>query len=528
MVPHVNRENLIVPQYGEETIKRPALLLGFFFYVSIISKEEKKMKTIQAHSDNYLSNRFTEEDFANMNQHEMYALYSAPDTGKTTLITDVLQKHLVKSGKTALYLTSRLAILNQIGNKINDEVMTCCTYQKVETVLDAGLHFQSDYDFIICDEAHYFVEDSLLTQKTDLSFGFVNQSNAIVILMTGTPDYIECLEKSWRRPIKTLIGLDKSNHNVTNIILSPALSKRNGGEQRLLHHLDRLISQRKRIVVYDSSIADLHNLFTRYETQQEKLGIKASFICSAHNKSYRINDHDKEALEKLMDTERIDSDILFITSALNTGVSINEDFDCLFIFGSPSSTAIFQLIARVRKGATQRKWPVIFCSVPLYHTTKTKKDKLKEQLLRIDNPNEWVSKRRTLPDYVYEDQSHQLGFNHLIITKHRQDIKEYTEVLSHCDMINAYKAMFERRYDNISIAPLGVHLLIGLLNSYGNHSYLLKSQQNSIKLLCKDHHIPVSISKINEQLTAYGCNLQLKSTQKKIDKTNCQVWEIKR
>ena len=106
---------------------------------------------------------------------------------------------------------------------------------------------------------------------------------------------------------------------------------------------------KKRIIVYDSNISDLYSLSTEYKQQASELGIKVSFICSKRNKEYSAFS-DTDTLEILMDTRRIDTDLLFITSALNTGISIDEDFEYLFIFGNPSKTDIFQLIARVRKG----------------------------------------------------------------------------------------------------------------------------------------------------------------------------------
>ena len=486
------------------------------------------MKTNQSQANNYLSTFFTEEDFANMTPNKMYAFYSAPDTGKTTLITEVLQPYLIKNNKTALYLTSRCAILDQIRNKITSEAITTRTYQSIETALDSSQKVPCNYDFIICDEAHYFLEDSMLTNKTDLSFNFVNQSNAIVILMTGTPDYVNCLKNAWRRPLKVLIDLDTSNHNVTNVILAPALPKGKGGDFHLLQHLKLLVSQRKRIMVYGSNLAELRALFTQYESQQESLGIKVSFICSTHNKQYPLKDQDKETLKKLIDTEEIDTDVLFLTSALNTGISINQDFDCLFIFGCPSKTAVFQLVARVRKGSTNRQWPMIFCSVPLYHTIKTKHDSLHEQLMYVDQHDKWGSNRRRLPPFTYEDKSHEVVSNKMAIAKYRQDIKDYKELLSCSDMTTAYTAMFNDRYDNITIVSLGVFLLVNLLNTYSNLPYLAKEQQRDIKALCKDHNIPMSISKINEQLSFYGYNLQLQSMQKKVDAKNCQVWKVER
>lgn len=294
----------------------------------------------------YLSERFTEEDFASMTNDKMYAFYSVPDTGKTTLIIKVLQPFLRQTGKKALYLSPRRVICDQNLSDFDGTVIHPKTYQKLEHDLTSGCSFFEDYDFIICDECHYFVEDSAINNLTDESFDYINNSNAIVILLSGTPDYLEGIKDRWNRPIEVLAELDKTLHNVSRVCLASATK---GGEDLLRDELRRLVRLQKRIIVYDSNIAELYQLSTEYKQQADELGIKVSFICSSRNREFaRFSDTDDR--DVLLATRRIASDLLFITSALNTGISIDEDFDYLFIFGNPSKTDIFQVISRVRRG----------------------------------------------------------------------------------------------------------------------------------------------------------------------------------
>lgn len=477
----------------------------------------------------YLSDEFTEDIFASMLPQNMYAFYSAPDSGKTTLITSKLQPYLKQSGKKALYLTSRRVILDQIKNKIDNTVLYCCTYQKLENYIDKGNTFSNNYDLIICDEAHYFVEDAQLSERTDLSFSYVNNSNAVVILMSGTPEYIECLKDQWNRPIVTLKDLNKANHNLTTVCLAPAATKRNQSEYLLEQHLERLAQEQKRIIVYDSNINDLYKLSERFKQRQDELGISVSFICSTHSKSH-YKHCDKEKLDILTVTEQIDSDILFITSALNTGVSINEDYEYLFIFGNPSKTAIFQLIARVRRGKYHRKLKTVFCSVPTWSRINAMKEQYATDLLFVDDKTEWEVNRRSrrLPVYVQDagTSQNQYTYNRMILGKIRRDVEDYKELLSHGNMEKAYQALFEDRYANITVTSLGLTLLVDLLNSYRDLPYLSKEQQDHIKELCVEHNMQSSISKINNQLNNYGYKVRLKSVQKKIRSINSHVWEI--
>lgn len=476
---------------------------------------------------NYLSDRFTEDSFAHMTTDYMYAIYSAPDTGKTTLITNVLQPYLKRTGKKALYLTSRLAIIAQLKGKVDNSLITCWTYQRIEEYVESSRPFVDSYDFIICDEAHYFIEDAELTTKTDLSFNFINSSNAVVLLMTGTPEYIECLKDSWSRPLKVLIPLDTSVHNVDTVCLVPSSSKNSGGERNIREQLETLVRQGNRIVVFDSNLADLYHLYAQYELRQEELGINVSFLCSKHNKTYYPKSN-KDDLEILMDTQKIDTDMLFITSALNTGVSIDEDFEYMFILGCPSRTAMFQLIARIRRGFNGRRIKTVYCSVPPYQTIRARRDSILTALMYKDNPIEWKAKRRQLPCYVYQDKNSQLKENNLIVSKLRQDVEEFNSYLDNGRPLDNYRSMFSDRYVGVKVTTLFISLLVNLLNNYTHLPYLDKQEQNSIKSLCKRHNINSSIGKINEQLSLYDIPMQLISNQKKTKEFKRQVWYIKR
>jgi hypothetical protein len=241
------------------------------------------MPTPQEQTTRYLSELFTRADFARMRNDKMYAFYSVPDTGKTTMIINVLQPYLQESKKKALYLSPRKVINDQNNAMFDDSVIHSKTYQKLEHDLIYGVGFVKDYDFIICDECHYFVEDSAMNNFTDESFDFVNNSAAIILLMSGTPDYLTGIEDLWRRPIVTLADIDRCNHNLTKVCLSPATKE---DEALLKAELDRLVAMKKRIIVYDSNIRELFDLSAEYKRKAEELGIKVSFICSSRNRNY--------------------------------------------------------------------------------------------------------------------------------------------------------------------------------------------------------------------------------------------------
>jgi hypothetical protein len=500
----------------------------------------------------YLSEVFTRDDFASMTNDRMYAFYSVPDSGKTTMITNVLQPYLKESNRTALYLSPRKAINDQNKADFDDTVISSATYQKLEadiTTSKAG--FYSGYDFIICDEAHYFVEDSTMNNFTEESFNFVNNSDAIILLMSGTPDCLAGINELWRRPIVTLADIDKGNHNITKVCLSPATDD---NQELLMAELDRLATMKKRIIVYHSNIKKLLDLSTKYKQRASELGIKVSFICSLRNKDYAEHCDTKE-LDRLTKTRSIDADLLFVTSALNTGVSIDEDFEYLFIFGNPSKTDIFQLIARVRKGENDRRIKVVFCSVPKVSSLRLRLERMQFDLTYQKDPVEWQTKKRSkgLPDfvqiphsYVYDAKGrHVLNpdrnrattahptVNRMRLGKMRQDISEYSSLLHYGPLMEAYKWMFIERYADIIVTTLRdelelrcVHQINAILERYADQEYLEDDQKEAIKALCRGAGLQTSIGKINDLLNKHSRRFLLISKQRKVGGRNTRAWSI--
>lgn len=499
----------------------------------------------------YLSEQFTQEDFANMDNSHMYAFYSVPDTGKTTMITRVLQPYLKKNRKKALYLSHRTVINEQNKAAFDNTVIHSRTYQKIEADITNDKPFFKDYDFIICDECHYFVADSAMNGQTFISFDFVNNSNAVVILLSGTPECLEAIKEHWKRPIVQLADIDRENHNLTNVCLAPVNAD---GNKFLLARLDSLAEQGKRILVYNSNIEKLHALSEKYKCRQAELEIKVSFICSEKNERFSRYS-DKEALDRLIETRHIDAHLLFITSALNSGVSIDEDFEYLFILGNPSQTDIFQLVSRIRKGKANRKLKTVYCSVPKYHSLKCRLDGLELALSYLNNPVEWQRKTHSnsFPpfmqmqySYVYDDSGkpkytpegnpetvYQRDINLMALGKYKQDIKELRAILRYGSVLEAYKQLFIDRYKNITVFTLkeeletqGVGELVCQLKEYRSLEFLDKEQQALLKTICSEHGLPVSIDKINKLLAKHGYSLQLFSRQKKRHSQKIQAWYV--
>ena len=114
-------------------------------------------------------------------------LLSAPmGSGKSYFIYNYLIKE--NSTKKVLILSNRSKLKQQYETYIvnsNNTNVELYTYQKLENLLKHNNTIEH-FDYIVCDEAHYFITDSW-NSTTDLSFRYVNNcKDSIVLFMSAT------------------------------------------------------------------------------------------------------------------------------------------------------------------------------------------------------------------------------------------------------------------------------------------------------------------------------------------------------
>lgn len=133
---------------------------------------------------------------------------SAPTgSGKTTFILDVLYPYAIGQGKRILYLINRKVLREQIEKQVQEiaymklknsnamSYITIMTYQTLEELAkrNPGAEVLHGYSYIICDEAHYFLKDSLFNTSTDVSYNFVDwyRGKAVLVFISATIDKIK-------------------------------------------------------------------------------------------------------------------------------------------------------------------------------------------------------------------------------------------------------------------------------------------------------------------------------------------------
>lgn len=140
---------------------------------------------------------------------------SQTGSGKTTFILQELLLHAKEQNKRILYLVNRRVLKEQMEKAILDLPSELYGYIKVELYqniekqyMEASAYpyphmglkipdiiyakYDRKYDYIVCDEAHYFLMDSNYNTKTILSYKFVRKlmGHHTCIFMSATIDAI--------------------------------------------------------------------------------------------------------------------------------------------------------------------------------------------------------------------------------------------------------------------------------------------------------------------------------------------------
>jgi hypothetical protein len=472
---------------------------------------------------NYLSERFYQHDFKNMEPGYNYAFWSEPDSGKTTMIASHLIPLAEQQNKSILFLYPRSAIGSQLKHKFKSHVIDYCTYQSLEDKLDSGL-IMNHYDYIVCDEAHYFVEDSDFNDNTELSFDYINnERNSVKILLSGTPDPLQYVEL--KKPVIVMSNVDYSNHNVEIVFLTRST-------KAIENQIRQNLEDNQQTLVFSSSAT------AAYEMSRNFLDHKPFFICSKGNKSFH-DKNDEDIREKIIQQERTERPVGFMTAAMNTGVNFDEDIKNVVIIGTPSSVDIRQSVARVRKGQDKRKVR-LYIQVPYGQAIRTKVESMKRDLEFIDiGIYEWQKQygKRKVPSFVWhetdkknKDLAH-IKINKLKLAKMKSDISDFVTMSG--DTIRTYERIVKKFYPNTSVQMLKEHsksIAEELEKIEGK--FLFREEQDRIKELFKESGIyskngSVSPNVIRDYLYQKN-NFSLEVHSKKFEGKSRRYWKFNR
>lgn len=169
-------------------------------------------------------------------------------TGKTYFVLHILYEYAINQGCTIVLLVNRRILKQQIlcdlkkydaKRKRKRHLIRIFTYQELESSSPDSWQHQcvQDADYIVCDEAHYFLADSTFNPGTVKSFDLIMEllPDIITIFMTATPtkimpviqervasDYEKGKRTGTKRKLKEFSAMRTSNTNHAAIVKTEA------------------------------------------------------------------------------------------------------------------------------------------------------------------------------------------------------------------------------------------------------------------------------------------------------------------
>ena len=376
---------------------------------------------------------------------------SPTGTGKSSFVLDKLFPFAAEKNYNILYLANRSALNQQIRNavarklkvkeKIKKDEATfylpesfCCltviNYQAISLDSTALETFLSDYAYIVFDEAHFFVEDSLFNAKTGLLLKSVLDASpdAVWIFLSATLDGSEELLLAAADKIQPNNLIDANlnklvlrdhrivyKNNYQSAVYTPSFFR---GIDDLMPVINRTVGEKWLIFV--SSIQRGKALQQRIK---KETGRKAVFLSSENKAGKRW--------EMLSAEERYDEDVLIATKVLDNGVNIRDEDVRHIVIPFCDRTEFMQMFGRRRTHEGERV--CLYVEVPTIQKINTLRHGVETKRKAINGvngcaPNKqkallakmWEAGRKDINSLFYINKDGNLTSNFLAEKKLKQ------------------------------------------------------------------------------------------------------------
>lgn len=376
---------------------------------------------------------------------------SPTGTGKSSFVLDKLFPFAAEKNYNILYLANRSALNQQIRNavarklkvkeKIKKDEATfylpesfCCltviNYQAISLDSTALETFLSDYAYIVFDEAHFFVEDSLFNAKTGLLLKSVLDASpdAVWIFLSATLDGSEELLLAAADKIQPNNLIDANlnklvlrdhhivyKNNYQSAVYTPSFFR---GIDDLMPVINRTVGEKWLIFV--SSIQRGKALQQRIK---KETGRKAVFLSSENKAGKRW--------EMLSAEERYDEDVLIATKVLDNGVNIRDEDVRHIVIPFCDRTEFMQMLGRRRTHEGERV--CLYVEVPTIQKINTLRHGVETKRKAINGvngcaPNKkkallakmWEAGRKDIKSLFYINKDGNLTSNFLAEKKLKQ------------------------------------------------------------------------------------------------------------
>ena len=236
--------------------------------------------------------------------------------GKSYFCKHTLYNVAAKQNKRVLYIISRANPRDQFYNEIvkagKQDYISITTYQALESRILAGEPYVLyKYDYIVFDEYHRFISDSIIDTNTDLLLEEVFNCSAVRFFLSATPYGMDTYLQqrfSQKNIYYTSYCLPAYYKSMTLHVYQNQIS--------IEHVLSKAINENVKAVCFSTNIQLLRDLYQKYREC-------SLFICSESNNEYSKY-VDEDSKQTMLESEKLPCTILFATTCLDIGFNLND------------------------------------------------------------------------------------------------------------------------------------------------------------------------------------------------------------
>lgn len=246
-------------------------------------------------------------------------------SGKTTAIMEKLVPFARRNNENVLYVCNRVTLKDQLYSKYNEEEiketgvfkqnenLTIGMYQSITTSLEKiGVYINDqNFDYIIFDEAHLIYDSVDYDFNSFLFMEFINQLDAVIIFMSGTPQSVKKLEAYMTKDLKEIREPNQENNPIGKIYL---VDNKETFEKLRFKYVNvgyqwlELVSRSKE--------------FTRVKSKYRNYKVATLLSNSNKNKMFYMTQDDEIVLQNIIEKEELICEMLFTTKFMDVGVNI--------------------------------------------------------------------------------------------------------------------------------------------------------------------------------------------------------------
>jgi hypothetical protein len=277
-------------------------------------------------------------------------------TGKSHFVGNELYDEAHSMGERILFISNRnkLKDKNKHDLKGKEETITTINYQAIETAIIRDGSFNFDmYKYVVCDECHYFLTDSMFNINNDTSLNAILKiKNSVVIFMSATGDsFFDFIRKEHKeRLFQSKYYIKRDYSRLRKVAFFDK-------DEALKQFIEKSVKEDEKVLYFCNNVEKIYNLSIEYKDSlfiysDPFVEVNGEMVKKSVKK--RKNDKyaeflDRDAIIDIVKSKKLNHRFTFTTTTLDNGVDFfGKDLKWIILDDIRDFDTMVQCVGRKR------------------------------------------------------------------------------------------------------------------------------------------------------------------------------------